>query len=161
MIESIDLSTPHGHRNKAMIEVMYGCGLRVSELITLQISNIYSEDGFLRLIGKGDKERLVPIGDSSLSILFQYIEGTRRHVNVKWAIPKSVRFPPKPLSVIIQTVYFRKTGGKRIFLMSPIHHHFELKGYKEPKIVTTFSQVSILLCVLTLLLFFYSFGGKL
>ncbi len=83
MIESIDLSQPNGHRNKAMIEVMYGCGLRVSELITLQISNIYREDGFLRLIGKGDKERLVPIGDSSLEILFQYIEGARLQVRVK------------------------------------------------------------------------------
>ena len=83
MIDSIDLSQPTGHRNKAMIEVMYGCGLRVSELIGLQISNIYKEDGFLRIIGKGSKERLVPIGDSSLKILFQYIEGARLHIDVK------------------------------------------------------------------------------
>ena len=83
MIDSIDLSQPTGHRNKAMIEVMYGCGLRVSELINLQISDIYKEDGFLRIFGKGSKERLVPIGDSSLKILFQYIEGARLHVNVK------------------------------------------------------------------------------
>jgi len=83
MIDSIDLSQPNGHRNKAMIEVMYGCGLRVSELIGLQISNIYREDGFLRIIGKGSKERLVPIGDNSLKILFQYIEGARLHINVK------------------------------------------------------------------------------
>lgn len=83
MIDSIDLSQPNGHRNKAMIEVMYGCGLRVSELTNLQISNIYRSDGFLRIIGKGSKERLVPIGDSSLKILYQYIEGTRLHVNVK------------------------------------------------------------------------------
>ena len=83
MIDSIDLSQPTGHRNKAMIEVMYGCGLRVSELINLKISDIYKEDGFLRIFGKGSKERLVPIGDSSLKILFQYIEGARLHVNVK------------------------------------------------------------------------------
>ena len=83
MIDSIDLSQPNGHRNKAMIEVMYGCGLRVSELIGLQISDIYRNDGFLRIIGKGNKERLVPIGDSSLKILFQYIEGARLHVNVQ------------------------------------------------------------------------------
>ena len=83
MIDSIDLSQPTGHRNKAMIEVLYGCGLRVSELINLQISDIYKEDGFLRIFGKGSKERLVPIGDSSLKILFQYIEGARLHVNVK------------------------------------------------------------------------------
>ena len=83
MIDSIDLSQPTGHRNKAMIEVMYGCGLRVSELIGLQISNIYKEDGFLRIIGKGSKERLVPIGDSSLKILYQYIDGARLHVTPK------------------------------------------------------------------------------
>ena len=83
MIDSIDLSQPTGHRNKAMIEVMYGCGLRVSELIGLQISNIYKEDGFLRIFGKGSKERLVPIGDSSLKILYQYIEGARLHITPK------------------------------------------------------------------------------
>jgi integrase/recombinase XerD len=83
MIDSIDLSQPNGHRNKALIEVMYGCGLRVSELIGLQISNIYREDGFLRIIGKGSKERLVPIGDNSLKILFQYIEGARLHISAK------------------------------------------------------------------------------
>ena len=83
MIDSIDLSQPNGHRNKAMIEVMYGCGLRVSELINLQISNIYRDDGFLRIFGKGSKERLVPIGDSSLKILFQYIEGARLHITPK------------------------------------------------------------------------------
>ena len=83
MIDSIDLSQPTGHRNKAMIEVMYGCGLRVSELIGLQISDIYRNDGFLRIIGKGSKERLVPIGDSSLKILFQYIEGARLHITPK------------------------------------------------------------------------------
>jgi len=83
MIDSIDLSQPNGHRNKAMIEVMYGCGLRVSELTNLKISDIYKNDGFLRIFGKGSKERLVPIGDSSLKILYQYIEGARLHVNVK------------------------------------------------------------------------------
>jgi len=83
MIDSIDLSQPTGHRNKAMIEVMYGCGLRVSELIGLQISNIYRNDGFLRIFGKGSKERLVPIGDSSLKILYQYIEGARLHITPK------------------------------------------------------------------------------
>lgn len=83
MIDSIDLSQPTGHRNKAMIEVMYGCGLRVSELVNLQISDIYKEDGFLRIIGKGSKERLVPIGNSSLKILFQYIEGARLHITPK------------------------------------------------------------------------------
>lgn len=83
MIDSIDLSAPLGHRNKAMIEVLYGCGLRVSELITLKISDIFKEDGFIRVIGKGDKERLVPIGEGSLHILFNYIDGERKHTKIK------------------------------------------------------------------------------
>jgi len=83
MLDNIDLSQPNGHRNKAMIEVMYGCGLRVSELIGMKISDIYQNDGFLRIFGKGSKERLVPIGESSLKILFQYIEGARLHATPK------------------------------------------------------------------------------
>ena len=97
MIDSIDLSTPLGHRNKAMIEVMYGCGLRVSELINLKISDIYKEDGFLRIFGKGDKERLVPIGDGSLKILFNYIDGARKHQD------------PKPK--FTDTVFLNRRGG--------------------------------------------------
>lgn len=83
MIDSIDLSDPLGHRNKAMIEVLYGCGLRVSELIGLKISDIFREDGFVRVVGKGDKERLVPIGEGSLRILFNYIDGARRQQTPK------------------------------------------------------------------------------
>lgn len=83
MIDSIDLSQPTGHRNKAMIEIMYGCGLRVSELIGLKISNIYKDDGFIRVLGKGEKERLVPIGKGSLHILDLYLEGDRKHIAAK------------------------------------------------------------------------------
>lgn len=83
MIESIDLSQPNGHRNKAMIEIMYGCGLRVSELIGLKISDIYKEDGFIRVTGKGNKERLVPIGEGSLKVLSFYLDGTRKQITVK------------------------------------------------------------------------------
>lgn len=78
MIDSIDLSEDQGHRNKAIIELLYACGLRVSELINLRISQIYKKDGFLRIKGKGEKERLVPIGVTSLNILFQYIDGPRQ-----------------------------------------------------------------------------------
>ena len=105
MIDSIDLSQPNGHRNKAMIEVMYGCGLRVSELIGLQISNIYREDGFLRIFGKGSKERLVPIGDSSLKILFQYIEGARLHVQVKPKFTDTVFLNSRGTGLTRQTVF--------------------------------------------------------
>ena len=105
IIDSIDLSQPNGHRNKAMIEVMYGCGLRVSELIGLQISDIYKEDGFLRIFGKGSKERLVPIGDSSLKILFQYIEGARKHIQVKPKFTDTVFLNSRGTGLTRQTVF--------------------------------------------------------
>jgi integrase/recombinase XerD len=78
LLESIDLSTPEGTRNKAIIETMYGCGLRVSELIGLQISNIYADVEFIRVVGKGNKERLIPIGASAL----KYIQIYKDHIRV-------------------------------------------------------------------------------
>ncbi len=78
MIENIDLSQQFGHRNKTILEVMYGCGLRVSEAISLKISNIYINDEFIRIIGKGDKERLIPISQSIIKTLNLYIEGERK-----------------------------------------------------------------------------------
>jgi integrase/recombinase XerD len=62
IISAIDLIKPEGERNKAIIEVLYGCGLRVTELITLRISDLFLDEGFIRVVGKGDKQRLVPIG---------------------------------------------------------------------------------------------------
>ena len=105
MIDSIDLSQPTGHRNKAMIEVMYGCGLRVSEVIGLQISDIYREDGFLRIFGKGSKERLVPIGKNSLEILFQYIDGARKHIQVKPKFTDTVFLNSHGTGLSRQTVF--------------------------------------------------------
>ena len=105
MIDSIDLSQHNGHRNKAMIEVMYGCGLRVSELIGLQISDIYRKDGFLRIFGKGSKERLVPIGDSSLKVLYQYIEGARLHITPKPKFTDTVFLNGRGTGLTRQTVF--------------------------------------------------------
>lgn len=86
MIDCIDLSQQFGHRNKAIIEVLYGCGLRVSELVTLKISNIYVKDEFIRVIGKGNKERLIPISESTLKSIFLYVKGERVHqsINAKY-----------------------------------------------------------------------------
>lgn len=85
MIDCIDLSHPLGHRNKAIIEVLYACGLRVSELIALKISNIYKKDEFIRVFGKGNKERLVPISKSTLKTIELYVNGERmlQPVNMK------------------------------------------------------------------------------
>ena len=82
LIDSIDLSLPFGHRNKAIIEIMYGCGLRVSEVTSLKISNIYVEDEFIRIFGKGDKERLIPISQSIIKTLNLYIDGERKFQNI-------------------------------------------------------------------------------
>jgi integrase/recombinase XerD len=83
LINSIDMSKPEGNRNKAMLETLYGCGLRVSELINLKISNLYFREGFIKVIGKGDKERLAPIGQAAIKWINLYLETVRIHMNVK------------------------------------------------------------------------------
>lgn len=77
LLEAIDLSTPEGGRNRAMLEVLYSSGLRVSELVDLQLNNIYADSGFLRVTGKGNKERLVPIGRDALKYMNIYIKQIR------------------------------------------------------------------------------------
>jgi len=69
----IDMSRPAGHRNRAILEVMYGCGMRVSEVINLRISHIFRDEGFVRILGKGSKERLVPINDKALGEIDLYL----------------------------------------------------------------------------------------
>ena len=83
IINVIDLSTPEGGRNKAILEVLYSCGLRVTELVNLQLSNLYMDVGFIRVIGKGDKERLVPIGQSAIRYITIYKTEIRVHVPIK------------------------------------------------------------------------------
>lgn len=78
MLGVIDLSTEHGTRNRAMLETLYASGLRVSELINLKITNVYPDIGFLKVVGKGNKERLVPIGQEALKHIKFYIESVRR-----------------------------------------------------------------------------------
>lgn len=83
LLAAIDLSTPEGMRNRAIIETLYGSGLRVSELVSLKRENVYLDVDFLRVIGKGDKERLVPLGSDSKKYLKMYIEEVRVHIPVK------------------------------------------------------------------------------
>jgi len=82
LIGAIDLSSPEGTRNKAILETMYSCGLRVSELVGLKISCLYLDIGFIRVIGKGDKERLVPIGSDAIKCIKIYKETVRSHQSV-------------------------------------------------------------------------------
>jgi len=83
LIEAVDLSSPQGERNRSIIETLYSCGLRVSELINLQLSNINFKEGYIKVIGKGDKERLAPIGGRALKYLTIYINEVRNHQNIK------------------------------------------------------------------------------
>lgn len=83
IVKCIDMSQPEGHRNKAMIETMYSCGLRVSELCGLKMNDLYMDEGFLRVTGKGSKQRLVPMSPTAIKEITTYIEGTRRHIDIK------------------------------------------------------------------------------
>jgi integrase/recombinase XerD len=83
LIAAIDLSHPQGERNKAILETLYGCGLRVSELINLKISDVYFNEGFVRIIGKGNKERLSPIGNSAMKQISIYLKQVRVHQEIK------------------------------------------------------------------------------
>jgi len=82
ILESIDLSDPQGARNRAMLETLYASGLRVSELVNLKLSGIYPDEGFLRVIGKGNKERLVPIGKEALKFIGIYRDEIRKHMEI-------------------------------------------------------------------------------
>jgi len=80
LLATIDLSTDHGVRNRAMLETLYACGLRVSELCSLRLSNLFFDVGFIKVIGKGDKERIIPIGEEAVKHIGLYIEGVRRRM---------------------------------------------------------------------------------
>ncbi|MBO4614003.1 MAG: site-specific tyrosine recombinase XerD [Bacteroidales bacterium] len=80
IIRAIDVSTELGHRNRAIIEVLYGCGLRVSELVGLRLSDLFFGEEFIRVVGKGDKQRLVPIGHKAMQEIDNYMKSFRNHI---------------------------------------------------------------------------------
>ncbi len=82
IINSIDLSQPQGQRNKAIIETLYSCGLRVSELINLKISNLFIDEGFIKVVGKGNKQRLVPISSKAIENIILYMNDYRNMLNI-------------------------------------------------------------------------------
>lgn len=83
LISAIDLSQPQGQRNRAIIEILYACGLRVSELVNLKISNLYFNDDFIKVVGKGSKERLIPIGQKAIKQINIYLHEIRVHIDIK------------------------------------------------------------------------------
>lgn len=78
MLAEIDMSKPDGHRNKALLETLYGCGLRVTELVELRLSHLHFQAGFIRIVGKGNKERIVPIGREAQQAIQWYVEHDRK-----------------------------------------------------------------------------------
>ncbi|WP_322550299.1 site-specific tyrosine recombinase XerD [Flavobacterium psychraquaticum] len=83
LIAAIDLSKPEGERNKAMLETLYSCGLRVSELITLKISDLFFDEGFVKVTGKGNKQRFVPVGSSTVKYITIYVNQIRKDIPVQ------------------------------------------------------------------------------
>jgi integrase/recombinase XerD len=83
LIAAIDLSSNEGERNRAMLEALYGCGLRVSELVTLKISDLFFEEGFIKITGKGNKQRFVPIGSYTQKYIKIYKDNVRLHLNIQ------------------------------------------------------------------------------
>ena len=83
LISAVDLSKGDGERNRAMLETMYGCGLRVSELIDLKISDLFFDEGFIKIVGKGNKERFVPIHLSAQNYIVLYMNEIRSHLHIK------------------------------------------------------------------------------
>ena len=83
LINAIDLATNEGERNRAMLETLYGCGLRVSELVELKISDLFFEEGFIKITGKGNKQRFVPIGELTQKFIQIYKNNNRVHLNIQ------------------------------------------------------------------------------
>ncbi|HRW95468.1 MAG TPA: site-specific tyrosine recombinase [Bacteroidales bacterium] len=106
ILDNVDLSLPEGHRNKAIIEVLYGCGLRVSELTDLKLSQMFPDQGFIRVIGKGDKQRLVPIGSHALKALRLYYLW-RNSLNIK----------PTDDDYVFLNRYGRKISRNMVFII--------------------------------------------
>ncbi len=130
LIEAIDLSKPEGERNKAMLETLYGAGLRVSELTNLKLSDLYFNEGFLRITGKGDKERLVPIGKVAIKQIDTYKEQVRCHLPVKNGFEDFVflnRRGSKLTRIMIFTIIkdlAERTGLKKTISPHTFRHSF-------------------------------------
>ena len=136
ILSSFNLSTPEGVRNKAIIEVLYGCGLRVSELVDLSLSDLFLDEGYIRVIGKGNKQRLVPVGEYAIGAIKDYLP-------VRWEIlsgaginrgrhedGKSSKQVNKFAQESNHTLFLNRRGGKltRVMIFTMIQKQVELVG---------------------------------
>jgi integrase/recombinase XerD len=119
LINSIDLSAPQGERNRTILESLYSCGLRVSELINLQLSDLFFEEGFIRVIGKGNKQRFVPINFQAQKYISFYVSSIRSHINVQKGFE--------------DTVFLNRRGKKlsRVMIFTIIKNLAEKAGIKK------------------------------
>ena len=120
VLDSIDLSTEHGTRNRAILETLYACGLRVTELINLKITNVYADIGFIKVIGKNDKERLVPIGEEALKHIGFYKERVRN-------------FLPKIKATDENILFLNRRGGRlsRVMIFMIVKEAVAKAGIKK------------------------------
>ena len=118
ILESVDLSKPEGHRNRAMLEVLYSCGLRVSELVNLHISDLFPDDGFIRIIGKGNKQRLVPLGEPARDQIKFWMEDRRLL---------------KPKKDAEDILFLNRRGGKlsRVMVFNIVRDQAALAGIRK------------------------------
>lgn len=119
LIATIDLSQPEGERNLAILETLYGCGLRVSELVELNLSDLFFEEGFIRVNGKGNKQRFVPISDETIKYIKGYKNESRSHLKIK----------PEALD----TLFLNRRGGKlsRAMIFTIIKRLAEQAGFQK------------------------------
>jgi len=108
IIDAVDLEKPEGQRNKAMLETLYSCGLRVSELVNLKVTNLFFEQGFIKVEGKSEKERLVPVSEKAVVEINKYLGGYR----------KTLRISPES-----ENVLFLNRRGKKIESCDDFYHH--------------------------------------
>ena len=130
MLSFIDRSTPEGERNLAMLETMYSCGLRVSELISLKLSDLHITDGFISVIGKGDKQRLIPIGKSALRLIDNYLTHHRSQIKIKKNNEDMIFLSKRGTSITRQMVFYvikdlaEKAGIKKPMSPHTFRHSF-------------------------------------
>jgi len=130
IISQIDLSSTEGTRNKAILETLYSCGLRVTELVNLKLSQLYLDVGFVRIIGKGNKERLVPIGKSAIKYIMIYKNNARVHQNIQ-AGEEDILFLNRRGKRLTRVMIFliikdlvKKAGIKKIISPHTFRHSF-------------------------------------
>ena len=129
--DAIDLSSNEGHRNKAIIETLYSCGLRVSELIGLELTNLHFDEGYIKVIGKGNKERLVPISNKAIREISFYVSGYRNHMNNIESASENILFLNRRGKKLTRVMIFtivkllaKKSGLKKSISPHTFRHSF-------------------------------------